>query len=262
MTVRSVRRILAAAFGWLMAFGAVSASAEALRYCNEADFPPFSYKTAAGAVEGFDVDVANYICNNVGMECEIVVQEWTGIIPALAAGKCDAIISSMTINDERKQQVLFSEPYYDSVYAMVARKDLKLSIDKESLKGKTFCMFKNSTGTKWLEQNFGDVIEIKFYDGAEAIKTDLVAGRCQAWLETMPSIYGTLISKPEGKDFEFVGKPMTDPQWFGQGVGIAVRMGENELITKINTALNAMYADGTFKKINDKYFPFYLGRDQ
>lgn len=247
---------------WVLGLGAASASAETLRYCNEADFPPFSYKTAAGAVEGFDVDVANYICKHVGMECELVIQEWTGIIPALEAGKCDAIISSMTINEERKQKVLLSEPYYRSVYAAVAPKSLDVALTKEGLKGKTVCMFKNSTAIKWLETNFGDVVEIKFYDGAEAIKTDLVAGRCQLWLETMPSIYGTIISKPEGKDFHFVGEQMTDPQWFGQGVGIAVRKGEDELMNKINAAVAAMYQDGTFKTVNDKYFPFYLGRDQ
>lgn len=262
MTGRSFRRILAASLGWLLALGVTSASAETLRYCNEADFPPFSYKTAAGAVEGFDVDVANYICEKTGFECELVVQEWTGIIPALAAGKCDAIISSMTINEERKEKVLFSKPYYQSVYAIVAPKDLNVTISKEGLEGKTFCMFKNSTGLKWLEANFGDAIEIKYYDGAEAIKTDLLAGRCHLWLETMPSIYGTLINTPEGKNFEFVGKPMTDPEWFGQGVGIAVRKDDSELMQKIDAAVDQMYADGTFKKINDKYFPFNLGRDQ
>lgn len=256
------RQLVAATFGLIFGFGAASASAETLRYCNEADFPPFSYKTPAGEVEGFDVDVANYICKHMGVDCEIVVQEWTGIIPALAAGKCDVIISSMTINEERKQKVLFSEPYYRSVYAVVAPKDLDISLTKEGLSGKTFCMFKASTGLKWLETHFGDVVEIKYYDGAEAIRTDLLAGRCDAWLETMPSIHGTVLSREGGDKYHFVGEPMTDPQWFGQGVGIAVRQGEDELIGKINAAVEAMYQDGTFKQINDKYFPFYLGRDQ
>jgi lysine-arginine-ornithine-binding protein len=257
-----LKRVLGAAFGMTLAFGGASAWAETLRYCNEADFPPFSAQTAAGAVEGFDIDTANYICEHMGVECELVVQEWTGIIPALAAGKCDAIISSMTINEERKKSVLFSKPYYRSVYALVAPKDLDISIDKEGMAGKTFCMFKASTALGWLQEHFGDVVEIKYYDGAEAIKTDLLAGRCNAWLETMPSIYGTLINTPEGENYRFVGEPMTDPRWFGEGVGIAVRQGEEELIDRINAAVDAMYEDGTFKATNDKYFPFYLGRDQ
>ena len=261
MIGKLIRRASGAIFGLSFAFCGVAA-AESLRYCNEADFPPFSYQTAAGAVEGFDIDVANYVCKHMGVECDLVVQEWTGIFPALAAGKCDAILSSLTINEERKKQVLFSKPYYRSVYALVAPKDSDISISKEGFQGKTFCMFKASTALRWLETHYGDVVEIRHYDGAEAIKTDLVAGRCDAWLETMPSIYGTLINTPEGENFHFVGEPMTDPEWFGEGVAIAVRPGEDELIGKIDAAVDAMYADGTFKTINDKYFPFYLGRDE
>jgi len=245
-----------------LVMAAEGAASETLRYCNEADFPPFSYKTPAGDVEGFDVDVANYICGQMGAECELVVQEWTGIIPALYAGKCDVIISSMTINPQRREKVLFSEPYYLAPYAFVAPKSLDFEINEAGLKGKTLCMFKNSTPLKWLDAKFKDVVDIKYYDGAEAIKTDLIAGRCDAWLETMPSIYGTLISKPEGENFHFVGPQLTDPKWFGEGVGIAVRTGDTKLIGRIDDAVAAMYADGTFRQINDKYFPFYLGRDQ
>jgi arginine/ornithine transport system substrate-binding protein len=251
-----------AVIGVVIALGAGRALADSLRYCNEADFPPFSYKTAAGAVEGFDIDVANYICKHMGVECELIVQEWTGIIPAMEAGKCDIIISSMTINPERKEKVLFSKAYYLNPYTFVAPKTTTFEINEEGLKGKTLCMFKNSTPLKWLDAKFKGVVEIKYYDGAQAIKTDLVAGRCDAWLETMPSIYGTIINTPEGENFHFVGPQLTDPEWFGEGAGIAVRLGEDELIGKVNAAVDAMYADGTFKQINDKYFPFYLGRDQ
>ena len=259
MIRKALRQILLIVASFVTA--ASIAQADMLKYCNEADFPPFSYKTPAGNVEGFDIDVANYICKHIGVECELVVQEWTGIISALNAGKCDVIISSMTINPDRRKAVLFSKPYYRSPYAFVAPKNLTFEINEQGLKGKTLCMFKNSTPLKWLDEKFKGVVEIKYYDGAEAIKTDLIAGRCDAWLETMPSIYGTLISKPEGKDYHFVGPQLTDPQWFGEGVGIAVRLGDEELIRKIDAAVDQLYADGTFKKSNDKYFPFNLGRE-
>jgi arginine/ornithine transport system substrate-binding protein len=258
--IKQALRLILVMVASLMAVSNI-ARADTLKYCNEADFPPFSYKTPAGNVEGFDIDVANYICKHMGVECELVVQEWTGIIPALNAGKCDVIISSMTINPDRRKAVLFSKPYYRSPYAFVAPKKLTFEINEQGLKGKTLCMFKNSTPLKWLDEKFKGVVEIKYYDGAEAIKTDLIAGRCDAWLETMPSIYGTLISKPEGKDYHFVGPQLTDPKWFGEGVGIAVRLGDEELNRKIDAAVDQMYADGTFKKINDKYFPFNLARE-
>jgi arginine/ornithine transport system substrate-binding protein len=241
---------------------ALTASAEAagkLRVGNEADFPPFSFKDSAGNVKGFDVDVTDYLCKFMGSDCEIVVQEWSGIIPALYAGKYDVIISSMTINPDRKKKVLFSKPYYLSPYAFVAKKHVNFEITRAGLKGRTLCMFKNSTPLKWLKAEFGDTITIKYYDGAEAIKFDLIADRCEAWLETMPSIFGTIMDTPEGKDFHFVGPQLTDPKWFGEGVGIATRLDNKDLIAKINAGIDAMYADGTFKKINDTYFPFNLG---
>jgi arginine/ornithine transport system substrate-binding protein len=246
----------------MLAFMSHSASAESLRYCSEADFPPFSYMTSAGGVEGFDVDVANYICDHMGVECQLVVQEWAGIVPALNAGRCDAIISSMTITPDRREQLLFSEPYYLAPYAFVAPKDMEFTIDRDGLAGKTMCMFKNSSPVPWLEENFGDIVELRFYDGAEQIKTDLLAGRCDTWMETMPSIHGTLLDTPEGEGYHFVGPQFTDPRYFGEGVGIAVRLGDEELMSRINAAVDAMYEDGSVREINDRYFPFYLGRDQ
>ncbi|MGF7163632.1 lysine-arginine-ornithine-binding protein [Rhodoligotrophos appendicifer] len=238
-----------------LALGCVSAIAAPLSYCVEADLPPFSYKTAAGAVEGFDVDIASAICTKIGRECDPVIQEWTGIIPALYAGKCETIISSMTITDQRKKVVLFTDAYYHAPWAFIARKGLNMKMTPEGLKGRTLCMFKNSGGLKYLEENLKDVA-IKYYDGADAIRTDLVAGRCDGWFEQMPIVYGSILSKPEGKDFEVIGDLK-----IGQGVGIAVKTGDTELAGVLNEAVKGLYADGTFKKINDKYFPFSLSRE-
>ena len=233
-----------------------TAAAEPLRYCVEADLPPFSYKTAAGGVEGFDVDFATAVCSKIGMECQPVIQEWTGIIPALYAGKCDTIISSMTITPERRQKVLFTDPYYKTPWAFIGRKGLNMKMTPEGLKGRTLCMFKNSGGLKYLAENLKDV-PIKFYDGADAIRTDLIAQRCDGWLEQMPIVYGSIMGRPESKDFEIIGELR-----IGEGVGIAVKSDDKELGDKLNQGIKAVYADGTFKKLNEKYFPFSLSRQK
>ena len=248
-----VRSLMAGSM--VLCIGSAVAAAP-LRYCVEADLPPFSYKTAAGAVEGFDVDFASAVCSKMNMECVPVIQEWTGIIPALYAGKCDTIISSMTITEERRKAVLFTDPYYKTPWAFIGRKGLNMKMTPEGMKGRTLCMFKNSGGLKYLSENLKDV-PIKFYDGADAIRTDLVAGRCDGWLEQMPIVHGSIMGKPEGKDYEVLGQLL-----IGEGVGIAVKSDDTELAAKLNDAVKSVYDDGTFKTLNEKYFPFSLSRDQ
>lgn len=243
--------------GLLAVSWAPSASAaidEPLRIGNECDFPPFSKRDPSGECSGFDIEIIDFVCEQMGIQCEIVVQEWSGIIPGLMAGKYRAIISSMDINEERKKKLLFTQPYYHAKYSFVAKKGALSGVEPADLAGKTICMFKNSSPNDWLKENYPES-EINFYDGAEDIKFDLIADRCQAWLETTPSIYGTILDSPEGDQFELVGPQFDDPCCFGQGVGMSMKLGDTELAERLNAAIDAMYETGTFDKIQSKYFP-------
>jgi lysine-arginine-ornithine-binding protein len=247
----------AVAIGLLALSWAPSASAaidEPLKIGNECDFPPFSKRDPSGECSGFDIDVINFVCAQIGVQCEIVVQEWSGIIPGLMAGKYRAIISSMDINDERKKKLLFTKPYYHAKYSFVAKKGALSGVEPADLAGKTVCMFKNTSPIDWFKKNYPET-KINFYDGAEDIKFDLIADRCQAWLETTPSIYGTIFDSPEGDQFELVGPQFDDPCCFGQGVGMSMKLGDTELADRLNAAIDALYATGTFDKIEHKYFP-------
>ena len=102
-------------------FIAGAAHAETLKVCAEGAYPPFSLTNESGNLEGFDIDIANAICDEMGMTCEIQATEWDGIIPALTEKKCDAIIASMSITDERKKVIDFSEKYYNTPAKFVAR---------------------------------------------------------------------------------------------------------------------------------------------
>lgn len=250
--------VITLAIIFLMLGSGFAFAKDKLKIGNEADFPPFSFKDSAGNIKGFDIDITNEICKRIDADCEIVVQEWSGIIPALKAGKFDLIISSMTINEERKKQLLFSNPYYKGGYAFVAKKGINFEYTAESMKGLRIAVQKNSTPNKWLREKFGDAITIKYHDSPKTIVLDLKANRLDAWCETRPAIYGSLMSKPEGKDYHFIEPALTDPKWFGQGEGIAARLGEDKLMEKVNKAIDEIYADGTFEKINAKYFPFSI----
>jgi ABC-type amino acid transport substrate-binding protein len=108
----------------------------------------------------------------------------------------------------------------------------------------------------FLRDNFGDVIDIKSYATQDEANADLVAGRVDLVLADSVALDEGFLKTDSGKGFAFIGPGYNDPKWFGDGAGIAVRKGEPELLDGLNAALKQILADGTYKKINDKYFVF------
>lgn len=249
--MQSYKKFLLAA-AVTMAFSA-TAAAETLKMGIEAAYPPFNNKDASGQVVGFDVDIGNALCAKMKVECTIVTSDWDGIIPALNAKKFDFLISSMSITDERKQAVDFSEPYYSNKLQFIAPKaNADFKTDKDSLKGKVIGAQRATLAGTWLEDNLGDAVEIKLYDTQENAYLDLTSGRVDAILADKYVNYEWLKSDA-GKPYEFKGDPVEE----SDKIGIAVRKGD-PIRERLNIALREIVADGTYKKINDKYFPFSI----
>ena len=183
----------------------------------------------------------------------MVTSDWDGIIPALNAKKFDFLISSLSITDERKQAVDFTDPYYSNKLQFIAPKaKTDFKTDKASLKGKIIGAQRATLAGTWLEDNLGDDITIKLYDTQENAYLDLTSGRLDAILADKYVNYEWLKSDA-GKPYEFKGEPMVE----SDKIGIAVRK-KDPLREKLNAALKEIVADGTYKKINDKYFPFSI----
>ncbi len=148
----------------------------------EAAYPPFNGLNANNEIVGFDYDIGNALCAKMNVECTFVAQDWDGIIPALLAGKYDAIVSSMSITDERKEVVDFTDKYYTNSLTFVAPKDSGITdVSPAGLAGKLLGAQGSTVSAQYLEDTYGDA-DIKLYPTQDDAYLDLAAGRIDAVL--------------------------------------------------------------------------------
>lgn len=249
-----LKKLLATAFAAVLAAGVSTAdAAEKLRIGVEGAYPPFSWKEADGTLKGFDIDIALALCEKMDVECELVEQDWDGIIPQLLNRKYDAIIASMSITEERKKRVDFTNKYYNEPAVFVAAKGSGLDISASGLAGKRIGVQRGTIHQCWVEKAFPDA-ELALYGTQEEVFQDLSAGRIDAQLSSSIQAGEGFLNTDAGKGFEFVGEEQVDLECFGEGAGIAVRKGNPELIAAFNNAIQAIRADGTYLDISNKYF--------
>ncbi len=235
---------------------ATPASPASLKIGTEGAYPPFNNLTADGKLVGFDIDIANALCAEMKVTCEFVTQDWDGIIPALQAGKFDAIIASMSITPERKEKVDFTHKYYNTPSAVAGPKDTAITaLTKEGLAGKTIGVATSTTHYNYAEKTYTDST-IKGYPSSKEFLLDLANGRLDA-VEDDISVLDEWLKSPDGACCKLIGQPSPQPvEIFGEGAGIAVRKGETDLVNKFNAAIDAIRANGKYKEINDKYFTY------
>lgn len=233
-----------------------SAFAANIRIGTEGAYPPFNMVDKNGDLKGFDIDISEALCKAAGLEYELVVQDWDGLIPGLLAKKYDAIIASMSITEERKQKVAFTDKYYLTPAKFVAAKGAGIEISKDGLKGKTVGVQRATTHENFVRDNYGDSVTIKSYATQDEANMDLVSGRVDLVIADSVVLLEGFINTDSGKGFEFVGPGFTDAKWFGEGIGIAVRKQDKDLLDTLNKAIKTIRENGEYKKINDKYFDF------
>lgn len=227
-----------------------------LRIGIEAAYPPFAFKTPEGKISGFDYDIGVALCEEMKVECTWIEQEFDGLIPALKVRKFDAILSSMSITDERKKSVDFTGKYY-STPAKLAMKDGSTYKDVADLKGKKIGVQRSSVYDRYATDVFAPAgAEIVRYSSQNEVFLDLASGRLDATLADSVNIDDGFLKTDAGKGFAFIGPDFTDEQYFGEGQGIAVRKGDKALADKISAAILAIRANGKYKQVQDKYFAF------
>ena len=249
--------IAAAVVAMLMVGTGVSAKEwKKIRVGVEGAYPPFSWVESDGTLKGFDIEIAMALCKEIGAECTLVTQDWDGIIPALLARKYDAIIASMSITEERKKKVAFSEKYYNSPAKFARKKGSGITISKAGLKGKSVGVQRATTHDNFITGMFGSSVDIKRYGTQDEAYLDAVAGRIDLLLADSIAMEDGFLKTDNGKGWEFVGPGYSEPKYFGDGAGIATRKQNSDLAELFSKAIKAIRANGVYKSINDKYFAF------
>ncbi|MCF7503510.1 MULTISPECIES: ABC transporter substrate-binding protein [Vibrio] len=247
--------LLVAALAATAATGVAQAKEwKTVRFGIEGAYPPFSWTEADGSLKGFDVDMANALCTEMQVKCKIVAQDWDGIIPSLLARKYDAIIAAMSITEERKKKIDFTGKYALIPNKFIAKKDAGLNFD--DLSGQKIAVQRATTHDKYLTDNYGDSVEIVRYGSFDEAYLDLANGRVVAVLGDASALEEGVLNKAGGEAYEFVGPSLTDPKWFGDGFGIALRKQDKDLTKQLDAAILSLREKGIYQDIAAKYFNY------
>ncbi|POZ60731.1 ABC transporter substrate-binding protein [Chromobacterium alticapitis] len=254
-----MKKALAALAVGLMAasVGAYAKDWKEVRFGVDASYAPFEYKAPNGQVVGFDIDLGNEICKRMKAKCVWVENDFDGMIPALKAKKFDGVLSSMSMTEARMKEIAFSAKLFNTPTRMVAKAGSGLMPTPASLKGKRVGVEQGTIQESYAKKHWAPAgVEVVPYQNQTLVLADLTAGRLDASLQDAVQADMGFLKKPEGKGFAFAGKDLVDPQTLGEGAGIGLRKDDADLKAAIDKAIAGMLKDGTYKKIEKKYFSF------
>ncbi|KII75754.1 lysine/arginine/ornithine ABC transporter substrate-binding protein [Vibrio renipiscarius] len=219
-----------------------------IKFVMEATYPPFEFMDENNQIQGFDVDLANALCNEMEAKCTFHNQGFDSLIPALKFKRYDAAISAMDITDARLEQVAFSNAYYDNSAAFISL-DGKVA-DQAALEGKRVGVQNGSTHQSFLIEQMPGVTAVPYSSYQDAF-IDMKNGR-------IDSVFGDNAVVAEwfkrDNNLAYVGEAITNAKYFGNGFGIAVNKDNQALVEQLNSALKVVSANGVYDQIHTKYF--------
>ncbi|YBV94182.1 transporter substrate-binding domain-containing protein (plasmid) [Phyllobacteriaceae bacterium JZ32] len=244
---------------------------------TEGAFKPYNFTRPDGTLDGYEIELSKYLCDHMKVECKLVVQDFDGMIPALNAGKFDAIMSGMSATAKREKVIAFSESYGSTGQAFATLKSSPLAdMDfkgkvfslasneagaiealeklKPLLEGKTIGVQTASTGAAFVDKYLKGVVTMREYKTTEQHDLDLVAGRVDLLMASMAYLT-TAAAKPGNEDMTVTG-PRFQGGFLGKGSSVGLRKNEPELKAMFNEAIQAAKADGTIKRLSEKWFGF------
>jgi polar amino acid transport system substrate-binding protein len=242
--------------GAAVAFSSAAASAE-VRFgiMNEA-YPPFFTKDASGTWVGWEVELMDAVCAEMKETCSIVDMSWDGLIPGLEAKKFDVIWSSMSITDERKKTINFTNKYYNTPSKLIGAKDGTTGASPDDVAGRTIGIQVSTIQSDYYKKYFADKASENTYTTLDEAFQDLSAGRIEyVFGDSIP--LSEFLKSDFGKDCcEDKGNVKDDPAILGSGIGGGLRKEDQALLEKLNAAISAVRANGKYAEISKKYFDF------
>lgn len=237
--------------GTALAATAPASAQQVLRIGTEAAYKPFAYVLPSGALTGFDIDIANALCEQMQVKCKIINQAYDGLIPALLVKKIDAIIASMSITPEREKTIAFAGPYYSAPALFAGPKGKDITISEAGLKGLVVGVQRGTTMADYMAKNLPGV-KVQFYDTLDNSTLDLSSGRVDVVFADAV-VLDDWLNSPQGARFQPIGEPVYDNATLGPGAGIGLRKADTELKDKFNAALKELIASGKYAEINKRY---------
>ncbi|REG58657.1 amino acid ABC transporter substrate-binding protein (PAAT family) [Paraburkholderia sp. BL6669N2] len=227
-----------------------------IRFGVDPTYPPFESKNATGRLVGYEIDIGNEICARLHAKCVWEENDFDGMIPALKARKFDAILSGMSITRQRAEQIAFTDKFWNSSLRLVARKGSKISPTPESLAGESVGVQQGTVGETYAKKYWAPKgVRAISYQNQDLVYEDLTLGRLDAVLIGDIQAEIGFLRTPFGAGYGFAGDKIVDPT-SGRGNAIGLRKEDGDLRDRINHALTDMLKDGTYARIEKKYFAF------
>jgi ABC-type amino acid transport substrate-binding protein len=220
-------------------------------------YPPFNYLDRKGLPAGFEMDLAQEACERMKAECAFVAADWNDLIPGLIDKKFDIVMASLEVTPERRRRLGMSRRYYLSPGAFIAAKGAPYDGPPALLRNKRIGVQKDSMHADWVDKNFRRSAQIKRYPSVEDELQALAKGEVDAVFGDKAQLW-LWSQKPEGQCCILMGQDIKDTRTLGIGVSAGIRREDVKLREAFNKAIGGMLSDGTYKKLNAKYFPFPL----
>lgn len=226
-----------------------------IRFLTETDYPPFNYAGPDGTPAGFNIDLARLICEEIKVACTIQMRRFDTLIDTLNRNEGDAIIASLAETGDMRLRVDFSDPYYRTPARFVSRRDVDFGdIRPEALEGKKIAVIQGTAHEAYLKALFTEAV-VQPYPNADLARAALRKGEVDLLFGDGIALAFWLNGTDSGNCCVFRGGPYLESRYFGEGVGIAVRRGNDLLRQAFNWALFRLWEKGRFTDLWLRYFP-------
>ncbi len=226
-----------------------------IRFLTETDYPPFNFSGADGTPAGFNVDLARMICEEMKVPCTVQQRRFDTLIKSLTSNEGDAIIASFAESPEMRKQVDFSDPYYRTPARFVSRRDVEIDdVRPQALEGRKIAVVAGTAHEAYLKTLFTEA-ELHPYPTDAAARFALKRGEVDLLFGDGISLAFWLNGTDSANCCVFRGGPFLESKFFGEGVGIAVKHGNDLLRQAFNWALFQLWEKGRFTDLWLRYFP-------